>query len=329
VQQAGFPIYDHERHGKKYWRLEGTPLRGLERAGFTFAEASALYFSRSLLEGLAGTPFRDDLSQAFTKITAALSPATRRFLDQLPSVVAVKAGPRGVRSEREKTRFVARLLEASVQHRRVRMDYHSASKNRRKEYLIEPHQVVFGQGALYLVANVPEYAQVRTFAIHRVRSVSPTEETFTPVDNISHEVFPHSLGVFQGSPSRVKVAFVPEFARYIRERVWHASQEFEELEDGALVLTMNVSDDWALRTWVLGFGANVRVIEPWTLAEYVLAQYKGAIQHYEPSMFESSRVVSDASVPRLFSLRPDATRARDRGASRRPRRGSSRDPRTT
>ena len=62
------------------------------------------------------------------------------------------------------------------------MRYHSFSSNREKEYLIEPYRLVFAQGGLYVVAFVPEYRQLRTFAVDRIRSLSVTEERFEPID---------------------------------------------------------------------------------------------------------------------------------------------------
>ena len=62
LQEAGFPLYDEkDDDGRVRWRLEGQVLKGLE-TGFTLAELCALYLSRNLLESVAGTPFRRDLT---------------------------------------------------------------------------------------------------------------------------------------------------------------------------------------------------------------------------------------------------------------------------
>src|SRR6266508_4430147 len=55
-------------------------LQALEGAGFTLSELSALYFSRTLVESLAGTPFRDDVEGAFEKLASVLTPHMREFL---------------------------------------------------------------------------------------------------------------------------------------------------------------------------------------------------------------------------------------------------------
>jgi predicted DNA-binding transcriptional regulator YafY len=270
LQFVGFPIYDEVYDGKKYWLLEQKAFKRLDTTGFTFAELSALYFSRTLVECLSATPFQKDVSSAFAKLSAALTPGMRQFLDRLPLVIQAKAEP-GSQPAVPRTKEIGQLLDATLQHRRVIMRYHSFSSEREKEYLIEPSRVVFAQGALYLVAYVPEYSQTRTFAVDRIKSLSLTEERFEPVDD-GEEVFAHSLGVHQGVPERIEILFEPRIAPYVRERLWHSSQELRDEPDGRVLLTLNVSNDFALRSWILGFGALAKVIAPAALAEDIRAE---------------------------------------------------------
>ena len=41
-----------------------------------------------------------------------------------------------------------------------------------RDYLVHPHRLAFAQGGLYLLAFVPAYKDIRTFAVDRIRSVS-------------------------------------------------------------------------------------------------------------------------------------------------------------
>jgi predicted DNA-binding transcriptional regulator YafY len=274
LQLAGFPIFDEHHDGRRYWMLEQKAFRRLDAAGFTFAEISALYFSRTLVEGTAPTPFQKDVTAAFDKLADALTPSMRQFLDRLPFVIQAKAGP-GAHPAAARGKEVAQLLDATLQHRRVVMRYHSFSSEREKQYTIEPHRVVFAQGALYLVAFVPEYGQTRTFALDRIKSLSVTEDRFEPSD-ADDEAFAHSLGVHEGPPERIEIRFEPRIARYVRERLWHPSQESADQPDGGVALTLNVSNDFALRSWILGFGPLARVLSPPQLVEQIAEELEQA-----------------------------------------------------
>ena len=278
LQSAGFPLFDETHEGKKYWTLEQRAFKRLDQTGFTLAELSALYFSRTLVEGLAATPFQGDVRSAFDKLAGALTPGMRQFLDRLPLAIQAKAEP-GSLPTSERTKEMSQILDATLNHRRIVMRYHSFSSEREKEYVIEPMHVVFAQGALYVVAFVPEYREQRTFAVDRIRSLSVTEERFEPIES-EGEAFAHSLGVHQGPPERVEIRFEPRIARYVKERVWHASQDIEDNPDGSIRLTLQVSNDQALRSWILGFGALAKVISPATLAAQIVEEMDNALRRY-------------------------------------------------
>jgi predicted DNA-binding transcriptional regulator YafY len=279
LQQAGFTLYDEKDEGRTRWRLSEQPFSRLRDTGFTLPELCALYFSRSLLECLAGTPFHDDLRHAFDKLEAVLPPRMRQFLDRLPAVFSAKAGPTR-RLDPNRPEVVARLLEATLHRRRASMRYHSFSSGQVKTYVIEPYRLVYNQGGLYLFGYVPEYGEMRTFAVERIEQLSLLEETFELDQDFTPELFAHSLGVHQGRPESVEIEFSERITPYIRERLWHPSQRIADASGGAIRVTLDVSTDWALRTWILGFGPLARVIAPPSLVAQILDDIERARRQY-------------------------------------------------
>src|SRR5437773_1204867 len=213
LEESGFPLYDDRTHddGKTRWRVNGQAFKGLS-TGLTVSELCALYFSRTLLESLSGTPFRDEVESAFEKLSSALTPHMRAFLDQLPRVIATKADPMRRREDPRMQHLIARALEATLQHRQATILYHSKASDRTKTYLVHPYRLAYAQGGLYLLAYVPEYREVRTFAIERVQDLSLLDERFTPLEELTNEAFPHSLGVHSGPPERIEIEFQPAVA---------------------------------------------------------------------------------------------------------------------
>ena len=280
LQEAGFPIYDETRDdGRKYWRLDAKPFRALADNGFTLSELAALYFSRTLVERQAGLPFHDDLARAFEKIQSALSPAVRRFLDHLPDIVGAGPGPAPADSDLQRD-VVAKLLEASLHNRQARMRYFSLSSGRAKDYVVHPYRVVYAQGGLYLLAFVPEYDELRTFAAGRIEQLSLLETTFQREAALPDEPFSHSLGAHHGTPETVSLEFAPQVAAFVEGRTWHPSQAIERLPDGRIRLTLQVSIDWALRGWIMSFGPLARVIAPEALAHEIRNEFASAQKLY-------------------------------------------------
>jgi predicted DNA-binding transcriptional regulator YafY len=164
------------------------------------------------------------------------------------------------------------------------MRYHSVSSGRSKDYLVHPYRLAFAQGGLYLLAYVPDYKDVRTFAVDRIASASLEKQTFTPKEPIGEDVFANSLGVNTGPPEQVDLEFEARVAPYVRARVWHASQQISEGDEGRIRLTMNVCHDWALRSWILSWGPFARVVSPTALAADIRSDLQSGVARYDASV---------------------------------------------
>jgi len=275
LEEVGFPVFDDRSRedGRTRWVLNGQAFKGLA-AGLTVAELCALYFSRTLVESLAGTPFRDDVQSAFEKLGSALTPHMRQFLDQLPQVIAAKPDPLRRRTDDALQQIAARALEATLYHRQAALVYHSRSSERTKTYLVHPYRLAYAQGGLYLLAYVPEYGEVRTFAVERIQELSLQEERFTPIEELGDDAFPNSIGVHSGPPERVAIDFQAAVADYVRARHWHRSQALSPSDGGGVRMTLDVCLDQALKSWILSFGPFAKVAAPESLAREIADQFE-------------------------------------------------------
>ena len=280
LQEAGFPLYDVSDDGPKRWKLGRRPFQELDQTTFSLAELSALYFSRALVERLAIPTFEEDLKSAFAKLESALGPRMRQFLDRLPQALQAKPGPTRTHDDNHQRKVTVRLLDAVLHHRRLTMRYHSLSSKREKTYQIDPYRLVYAQGSLYLFAYVALYQQVRTFAVERIQQLTPLDETFTPVEDVTEAAWPHSLGIYHGKPEQVQLEFASEIAPYVQERTWHPSQTTTLRKNGALALKMNVCLDNSLQNWIRSFGSSVRVISPQTLIDNITDDLERTRAHY-------------------------------------------------
>lgn len=89
-----------------------------------------------------------------------------------------------------------------------------------------------------------------------------------------------AFGITGGPPEQVVLRFVPDVAPLVRERRWHATERVEPLEDGCVRLSMAVAVAPELREWILGFGGNVVVESPVSLAQWVRAEHLAAASRY-------------------------------------------------
>ncbi len=291
LQDVGFPLTSTVRDDSRtYWALLSMPLKAVHEPGLSLTEVCSLHMCRALLQTMPGAAFTDGLTGLMRKIDRTLSPRMRQFLEQLPGIITVKPAARK-KHQANYNEIVARLIEATSGHRVSRMRYFSVSSDREKDYVIHPYNLAFSEGGLYVNAWVPEYRQIRVFAVERIRTFATTADTFVARIDPGSSPFADSLGVSRNRAERVVIEFAARVAPYIVEREWHDSQRVETLASGSVRLTLEVSRDWALRSWILGFGPHARVVSPSSLASEVLEQLAEAREVYAP------RLVLEAGPP--------------------------------
>lgn len=270
LQEAGFPLYDERDGGQKVWRLvEGYAQRTPQ--SFTLAEMSALYFGRNLMTFLGGAPFSSDLESAFTKIRSALPEKSIKYLARIGELFGALPAPS--KDYSRKKGIIAGLVDATLHERKVEITYYSASSKRSKDYDVDPYRVVYYQGGLYLYAFVPEYDEVRTFAVERIERLALLDQNFERKEGFDLEAHARSaFGITGGDPEDVSLLFSSKLKQTISERSWHETQTVTELPDGRVRLEMRVAPSRELRAWIKGFLPHVAVERPEGLKGEIAAE---------------------------------------------------------
>ena len=67
--------------------------------------------------------------------------------------------------------------------------------------------------------------------------------------------------------------------RFVRRRLWHPTQEIWKTDRG-VEMVMEVAGTTELKTWILGWGDKVEVLEPQRLREEVIAEAERALAKY-------------------------------------------------
>ena len=72
-----------------------------------------------------------------------------------------------------------------------------------------------------------------------------------------------SLGVYAGKGQHnIRIRFDKFAAQLVRERVWHPSQQIQELTGGEIEIRLTLSSLHEIEPWILSWGAHVQVLGP-------------------------------------------------------------------
>jgi len=277
LMYAGFPVVSDRRDGHVHYRfLESFAIGDVP---FTPDEILALAFGEDLLRTLEGTVFHDSVQSALTKIRAGLSPELSHFLERLSESFRVLPGPH--KRYREYRDTIQVLNDAVLAQRSVRMRYRTGRTGETATRMLDPYRVWYRSGGLYVVGHDHRSGEVRTFAVERIQSITPSEAAFRVRDDFDFDAYVgQAFGVMSEPASKVRIRFSREWATHVQERTWHPSQRLTPSDDGGVELEMEVGGLLELKSWVLSFGGGAEVLEPDALRDAVRAELARALAAY-------------------------------------------------
>jgi predicted DNA-binding transcriptional regulator YafY len=260
IHEAGYPLVSEWQEGRKAYRFL-TRFKDVPPINFTLQELMTLYFLRSSLDILTGTPFHDDLETIFRKVNSVLPPRYAAHLERIARVsLPLLQGGRDYGKVAEPIRM---LREALLYQYRVSITYSTRGTGEPARYDVDPYTMIFYKGGLYLMGYAHNRRALRTFAVERIGRVEMGKERFEiPAGFRPEEQFQSAFGIVDEEAMQIRVRFSPVVAPTIRERLWHPSQIVTEGADGGLVLSITAGGKMEIISWLLSFGRHAEVIEP-------------------------------------------------------------------
>ena len=76
-------------------------------------------------------------------------------------------------------------------------------------------------------------------------------------------------------------------AGYIRERIWHESQEIHPQKDGAVIFEADVAQTGEIKFWIMSWGSNAEVLEPESLMIEIRAESRAMLEIYDKDLEEN------------------------------------------
>jgi predicted DNA-binding transcriptional regulator YafY len=267
LSEVGFPLYTERANGQTRWKLmEG--FRNIPALGFSATELMALVFSRNLLRPLEGTEIQASLSSALTKAAAALPPQGHEYVRDMEKVFSVGLGPH--KSYRQHKETIDRISQAISQAKTAQMRYFSASRNTTARREVDPYRLWYAAGGLYLIAYCHLRNDVRMFSVERIRSITLTDHPYQlPLGFDVEEYVQDALMVMRGRRIDVELLFSKTAAAWVKDKLWHPSQQTTLSRDGRLRMALKVADTDELVGWILSFGSQAKVVGPDSLRKKV------------------------------------------------------------
>jgi len=274
--RLGLPIgYDAQKFGFYYTEA----VTGFPSIEVSEGEITALFVAQKALAQYKGTPFERPLHSAFRKITDGLKDRVSFSWTELEDVISFRsagASPADLELFEVVSKAVLRSVELDFEYRKLKGSEYEPRR-------VRPYHLGCLENQWYLFAEDLDRAQLRTFALPRMRNVALTTKGFRrPADFSISKILSGSFGVFSsGRKHRIRLQFDPYAARLVSERMWHDSQRIRSLPDGSITLQLELGGLEEIERWILSWGSHVRVLEPAALRNTIRDAAAAIVKLYQ------------------------------------------------
>lgn len=268
LAEAGVPVVSSP--GQGYRLDEGYFLPPLS---FTTAEAVCLILGCEFVARKFDAQYHASALAALRKIDAVLADRLRGEVRDLQDSLRFL----DVRSTPEHNQALAQLRRAILDRRRIEISYETrftAAEQRHNRRRVDPYGLIFIERAWYLIGYCHLRQDIRHFRLDRIDSLRVLEIPFErPAD------FQIVQPRLQDRNIEVQVLFTHEVKRWVREERGFFTSHMEDHPDGLLV-TLAVRREEEVIAWLLGWGANARVLAPERVQRLMVEQAEAILRQY-------------------------------------------------
>ncbi|TMA23058.1 MAG: WYL domain-containing protein [Deltaproteobacteria bacterium] len=276
------PLVREKRRGKLHVRIDRSKIAG-GRERIPVATTIAACVGASLARLFEGTSFEAGMHDLVHYVSRdAFHP--ERFQDSRRQFVFLVRG--GEKALPENEELLEEVVDALQRRRGLRIRYRGFDGARRT-VRIEPLSLAVYDHQLYVIGR-PRGGSTHPYRFSRIEAAETAGGTFQYPDKDSYDperVFADSFGIAVDEKypvTRIEVSLAARWSAFVQSHRWHRSQE-SFVRGGRIHVRLRVRLCPEVVAWILGFGPDVRVVEPKALRRRIarLARQMASV-HGEP-----------------------------------------------
>jgi predicted DNA-binding transcriptional regulator YafY len=266
--------YNDQRQGYEFTQ----PVENFPMVELSEAELISVYVAQKALTQYKGTPFEHPLRSAFEKLISELDGKITLSWDDLDTFISFR-NFEIVPADLKTFRVVSEAVRKSAT---LEFEYKKLNASAYEKRVVEPYHLACIQNQWYCFGRDLKRGQIRTFVLARMRYVTGTGQTFIKLKGFSlGDYLKDSLGVFSAKGKhRIRIRFDPFAAQLVRERIWHSSQQIQELTGGGLEFRVTLSSLHEIEPWVLSWGEHAHVLGPSELTGRLMKTARKQLTRY-------------------------------------------------
>jgi predicted DNA-binding transcriptional regulator YafY len=272
--EYGAPIEKY-RDGKKYFYKYEDPEWSIKKLPVNNDDLARLNLAVDILQQIHGFVLADEVAEIVQKLEKKI-----RVGDRKRAVIAFENPPTA-----QGTENLGDIYQAILNQKVLKISYRHYWAPEPTEQIIHPCYLKEFNNRWYLFGWSEQNSRVETMALDRMLGIKVTNNTYRESSFNADAYFDKIIGVTDmGTPvENIQLVFNKNRAPYIISRKLHSSQREKELEDGKVLVELDLKINRELIALILGYGEDVEVLSPNGLKTAIIDNLKKAVDKYHSS----------------------------------------------
>lgn len=241
-------------------------------------ELNALLFYTNTLSHYKNIGIFKDFTSAIDKVVDAVKIETSRQKVSKAIIVQPENFPKFKGSE-----LIPEIITGFNTNNKFSFDHKKHTSETIKKHIVTPILLKEYDHLWYLISQVKETKEIRTFALDRIFNFEVINEKRDVIEDFDpEEYFNHSFGIFvpEDNVQDVILEFDSWRGRYLSSAPIHKSQKFIKEENDKIQFLFRIAPHHEFHAKILSYGKHVKVIAPISLREEIRNLLQETLNNY-------------------------------------------------
>jgi predicted DNA-binding transcriptional regulator YafY len=270
------PIKFSRRHNGYYYTDNNYSI---DEIPLNEKDIEAIKMAANILDQFKNATIFRQFNYAIGKILDRVHVASQDKSSELEKYVQFEDMPSAQGSE-----WLEPILEGIRNKVMVQFSYKSFSDTDKKIRRVHPYLLKEYRHRWYLIGRNEMKDKIQTFGLDRIEDLTVLGEKFDPrADFDPNLFFRYSIGITanNGDPQKIIIQTNELLSKYLLSQPLHRSQEYLGSKKDKHQFSYFLLPTYELKMTLLGFGSEVKVVEPLTLQQEIKETAKGIIKLYK------------------------------------------------
>ena len=237
----------------------------------------AVYIASKVVEQYKNTPLYDNLAEIYKQLQLSITEEVSVNPDWIDSNITIAIPETTMINQYVWEKVTSALRSKNT----IVFKYNMIFDQKSIGCKVDPYHLIGYKGDWYLIGYNHGLKTYRTYALSRIEKIRVTDETFTRKDFDLSEHFNQNFGIFNSNERfKVRMLFNKDIAEFIKQKIWHPSQKIIQHSDRSIELILEVNNFIEIKSWILSWGSNVKVLEPKELVDEIREELKDSLYRY-------------------------------------------------